>query len=63
MDAYRQNCITLGKQVRVISPSETVTAVAEQVNDDGSLTVVLEGGQRKTVNAGEVSVRGLWDYL
>lgn len=63
METYRQNCITLGKQVRVISPSETVTAVAEQVNDDGSLTVVLEGGHRKTVNAGEVSVRGLWDYI
>lgn len=63
MEIYRQNCITLGKQVRVISPSETITAVAEQLHDDGSLTVVLEDGHRKTVNAGEVSVRGLWDYL
>ena len=63
METYRHNCITLGRQVRVLSPSETETGIAEQINDDGSLTVVLEDGQRKTVNAGEVSVRGLWDYI
>lgn len=63
MEAYRQNCITLGRQIRVISPQETEAGVVEEINEDGSLTVVLETGQRKTVNAGEVSVRGLWDYI
>lgn len=63
MERYRQSCVTVGRQVRVISPAATETATAEQVNDDGSLTVVLENGQRKNVNSGEVSVRGLWDYI
>ena len=63
MEAYRRSCITLGQQVRILSPSETQTGTAQQVNDDGSLTVLLDNGQQKTVNAGEVSVRGLWDYI
>lgn len=63
MEAYRRNCITLGRQVRILSPSETQTGTAQHVNDDGSLTVLLDNGQQKTVNAGEVSVRGLWDYI
>ena len=63
MDRYRRDCITLGRQVRVISPSETRQALAESVNDDGSLVVLFEDGQRTTVSAGEVSVRGLWDYI
>lgn len=63
MDAYRRSCVTLGKQVRIISPAETDTGIAEQVNDDGSLQVLFAGGQRKNVNSGEVSVRGLWDYI
>ena len=62
MDRYRQNCVTLGKQVRLISPSGTETAFAETVNDDGSLTVLTESNQRKIVSSGEVSVRGMWDY-
>lgn len=62
MERYRQSCITIGKQVRVISPAGTETGVAEFVNDDGSLRVLFADGQQKNVNSGEVSVRGLWDY-
>lgn len=63
MEQYRQSCVTVGRQVRVISAAGTEIGVAEQVNDDGSLQVKLANGQRKNVNSGEVSVRGLWDYL
>ena len=63
MERYRQSCVTVGKEVRVISPSGTETGIAEEVNDNGSLTVLFENGQRKNVNSGEVSVRGLWDYI
>lgn len=62
MERYRRDCITVGKQVRVISPAGTETGLAEGVNDDGSLTVLFQNGQRENVNSGEVSVRGLWDY-
>jgi BirA family biotin operon repressor/biotin-[acetyl-CoA-carboxylase] ligase len=63
MQRYRQSCVTIGKQVRVISPSGTQIGVAEAVNKDGSLQILFDNGQRKNVNSGEVSVRGLWDYL
>lgn len=63
MERYRQDCITTGKQVRVISPDCTQTGLAETVNDDGSLQVLFADGQRQNVNSGEVSVRGLWDYI
>ena len=63
LERYRKDCVTLGRQVRVISPTGTETGVAEGINEDGSLQVLFENGQRKNVNAGEVSVRGLWDYL
>lgn len=62
MKRYRQSCVTVGKSVRVISPGGTETGLAEAVNDDGSLTVLFDNGQRRNVNSGEVSVRGLWDY-
>ena len=63
MEAYRNRCVTLGRQVRVISTEKTETGFAESVCDDGSLTVLFADGQRKNVNSGEVSVRGLWDYI
>ena len=62
MERYRQSCVTVGKQVRIISPVGAETGIAQGVNDDGSLRVLFENGAHKDVNAGEVSVRGLWDY-
>lgn len=63
MDRYRRDCVTLGRQVRVISPTRTRQGLAEGVGDDGSLVVLFEDGLRQGVSAGEVSVRGLWDYI
>ena len=63
MERYRRDCITLGRPVRVISPTGAATGIAQEVNEDGSLQVLLENGLQKTVNSGEVSVRGLWDYI
>ena len=63
MDRYRRDCVTLGRQIKVISPTAVRQGLARQVNDDGSLTVLFEDGQIQAVSAGEVSVRGLWDYI
>lgn len=62
MDAYRQNCVTLGQQVRVVG-SATRNATALDVDAEGGLVVRYEDGTLETVNSGEVSVRGLWGYL
>ena len=63
MDRYRKDCITTGRQVRIIGSDSIRTGLAEAIQDDGSLQVLFDDGQRKTVNSGEVSVRGLWDYI
>ena len=63
MDRYRKDCITTGRQVRIIGADSIRAGLAEAIQDDGSLQVLFDDGQRKTVNSGEVSVRGLWDYI
>lgn len=63
MERYRKDCVTIGRQVRVFSLDGVQTGIAEAVHTDGSLQVLFDDGQRKNVNIGEVSVRGLWDYI
>ena len=61
-ERYRKDCLTLGKHVQVLRGNETFTGVAEDLADDFSLIVRREDGTRETVNAGDVSVRGLFGY-
>ena len=61
-ERYRRDCLTLGKPVRVLRGNETFTGVAEDLAGDFSLIVRREDGTRETVNAGDVSVRGLFGY-
>lgn len=59
---YRDNCLTLGKAVRLIRPDRTEEAFAEDIDRDFALIVRRPDGTRETVTAGEVSVRGLYGY-
>lgn len=63
MQRYAARCVTIGKQVRVISPQGTREAVALGIDSDGALQVEYPDGTRAWVNSGEVSVRGLYGYL
>lgn len=63
MARYRKDCLTIGKQVRVLASDTSREAVALDVDDDGSLTVLFPDGRQGTVNCGEVSVRGLYGYV
>ncbi len=60
---YREHSVTLGRRVRVIGLSETFEAQALDVLDDGSLLVRLDDGTETSVHAGDVSVRGVMDYV
>lgn len=60
---FRRKCVTLGKEVLLISPSGTQTAYAVDVDKGFSLLVRFEDGSEKSVTAGEVSVRGLLGCL
>lgn len=59
---YRRDCVTLGKQVRVMA-GVPYTAEAVDVDAKGALTVMLPDGTTQTLGAGEVSIRGMYDYL
>lgn len=61
--AYRSRCVTVGHEVRLIRPGKEEVATAEAVDDDFALVVRHGDGRVETVNAGEVSVRGLLGYV
>lgn len=63
LESYRSHCITLGREVRLIRGNEIRSAYAEDMDDRGALVVTLADGTRETVCSGEVSVRGMYDYL
>ncbi len=63
MEAYRGLCVTLGRQILVVRGSEQTPGKALDVDENGGLLVQYSNGVITTVNSGEVSVRGLWDYV
>ncbi len=64
LQAYRNNCLTLGRPCRILRANQVVQeANAVDIDDDFGLIVAHEGGSRETLTSGEVSVRGLFGYL
>ena len=63
LERYRQNCITLGRQVLLVRGDRREEAFAEAIGEDFSLVVRHPDGTRETVSSGEVSVRGLLGYV
>lgn len=59
LEAYRSRCITVGREVRVIRGDSVKDAYAEAVTDDFGLLVRYPDGTTETVNAGEVTIRGI----
>lgn len=60
---YRADCVTIGHQVQLITPTSRRQAFALEINDDFNLVVELYNGKKETVCAGEVSVRGMYGYV
>lgn len=63
MEEYGNLCVTLNREVRVITVESEYKATATSVTEDGELVVRLADGSERKVNSGEVSVRGLFGYL
>ena len=63
LDYYRCNCITVGKEISVCSPSHVRYGTAVGIDDDGALLVTFPNGHTEAVNSGEVSIRGMYGYL
>ena len=62
LEQYRKDCITIGKEVRVLSPEGERAATALSIERDFSLLVRYDVGTVERVYSGEVSVRGLYGY-
>ena len=60
---YRKACITLGQEISVFRNGISRHGRALDVDEDGDLLVAYEDGSTETVNYGEVSVRGLYNYV
>ena len=63
MTLYKKDCMTLGKQIRIVRGDEEFFATATDIDPDGGLIVKLADESLTTVNSGEVSVRGMYGYL
>ncbi|MBQ3135640.1 MAG: biotin--[Oscillospiraceae bacterium] len=63
LSRYRADCVTLGQPVRVLAGNAATPAVAEAIDDHFRLLVRYGDGSTAALNSGEVSVRGLWDYV
>lgn len=63
MDRYRENCITLGKEVQVIHSDTIRPGKAIGMDNDGGLWIEYADGTAQLVASGEVSVRGMYGYL
>jgi len=63
LEQYRADCLTLGREVRLVDGNREALAFAEEIDRDFGLVVRYPDGRRETVRSGEVSVRGLYGYL
>lgn len=63
LEAYKNSCITIGKEVRVFRGNRETTGYAETIDDDFGIVIRFDDGSRETFTSGEVSVRGLYGYV
>lgn len=59
---YENRCITLNRELHIITPLETYKAHGVGINDSGAL-IIDKDGERKVISSGEVSVRGVYGYI
>ena len=62
-EEYQALLANMDRQVRVLEPENEYNGIARGINDMGELLVETSDGQLKTIYAGEVSVRGIYNYV
>lgn len=64
LSRYEADCITIGKDVKVVRGSQTRLAHADGLDENAALLVTYaDDGSREAVTSGEVSIRGMYGYL
>ncbi len=56
LDEWRKSTTMLGKTVKAVLASETLTGVAEDVDEQGMLILRLPSGLLKKINAGDLTI-------
>ena len=62
-EAYRRDCVNLGRPVQLLYSGGRKQAVALDIDEEFGLVVRLKDGEVTVVRSGEVSVRGLYGYV
>lgn len=62
LEQYAKDCVTIGKDIRIIRGDREFFAHAEGIDENAALIVTYESGERDVLTSGEVSVRGLDGY-
>jgi BirA family biotin operon repressor/biotin-[acetyl-CoA-carboxylase] ligase len=60
---YEKRLININKVVKIIDPDTEYEATALGITKEGALVVRKDDGSEEVINAGEVSVRGLYGYV
>ena len=63
MDRYSALLVNRDREVRIIGARDTYQAHAVGIDQTGELIVRREDGTIEKINAGEVSVRGVYGYV
>lgn len=63
LEEYNACLVNRGKEVCILDPSGEYRAVAEGIDESGSLLVTLPDRTRREIISGEVSVRGIYGYV
>ncbi len=63
LQMWREHSVTIGKEVRFMLRDMEYTGTAVDITRDGKLSVECSDGTRRDLYSGEVSVRGIYDYV
>ena len=59
---FREACVTVGQDVRLVRGDESRLAHADGIGENGELLVTYPDGTADIISSGEVSVRGMYGY-
>ena len=63
LQRYRNDCITLGKDISLVRGDTVRHGHAVDIDSEGALLVRFADGSTEAVSSGEVSIRGMYGYV
>lgn len=57
MEEYRKRSVIIGKEISFFENGRQLDGVAEYVDDEGGLRVVLKDGEKKVLRSGEITLK------